>query len=85
MALGAFHCGGSKSRSVDSVVEVQAVVYLLYSLEGGSTVYTCICRWGRGGVAESSRVSLSNEDDYTALGGGGEKPQGGMGAQNTCL
>lgn len=46
MALGAFQCGGSKSRSVDSVVEVQALVYLLYSLEQGSTVYICVCRVG---------------------------------------
>lgn len=40
---------------------------------------------GGGGICECSRVSLSNEDDYTALGGGAEKPQGGRGEQNMCL
>lgn len=34
--------------SVDSVVEVQALVYLLSSLERGSTVYTCVCGGGVG-------------------------------------
>lgn len=47
VALGAFQCGGSKSRSVDSVVEARALAYLLYGLERGSTVYTCVCE-GRG-------------------------------------
>lgn len=42
-----------------------------------------MCLWGEGG--ERSRVSLSNEDDYTALGGGAEKPQGGKGEENMCL
>lgn len=43
-----------------------------------------MCLWGRG-WGESSRVSLSNEDDYTALGGGAKKPQGGKGEENMCL
>lgn len=34
-----------------------------------------------------SRVSLGNEDDYVALGGGEERqqPQGGRGEENMCL
>lgn len=40
-----------------------------------------------GRVCAYSRVSLGNEDDYAALGGGEERqqPQGGWGEGNMCL
>lgn len=31
------------------------------------------------------RVSLGNEDDYAALGGGEERQHGGRGEENMCL
>lgn len=92
MALEAFQCCGSESHSVDSVVEVQMVVYCMY--------YTILCEHVaalyahvyRGNARELrvcvySRVSLSNEDDCAALGGGEERqqPQGGRGEGNMCL
>lgn len=41
----------------------------------------------RGRVCVYSRVSLGNEDDYAALGGGEERqqPQAGRGEENMCL
>lgn len=62
------------------MVEVQVLVYLLYCLEPANCIHMCL-----GGICECSRVSLSNEDDYAALGGGAEKPQGGRGEENMCL
>ena len=47
-------------------------------------IYTCV-RGER--VCVYSRVSLGNEDDYAALGGGEERqqPRGGRGEENMCL
>lgn len=95
MALEALECCGSESYTVDSVVyvEFQKVVYCLHLLVGMWLLFVHMCvrgrvKWG-GGEEESlcSRVSLGNEDDYAALGGGEERqqPQGGRGEENMCL
>lgn len=46
----------------------------------------CLGGGGRGRLCVYSRVSLGNEDDYAALGGGEERqqPQGGRG-EGTCV
>lgn len=90
MALEALPCCGSETHSVDSVVEVQMVVYRIYYtvLQAcGCSLYTCVRGRERGRVCVYSRVSLGNEDDYAALGGGEERqqPQGGRGEENMCL
>lgn len=60
----------------------------VYSVQGRVLCeHVAHVKGGKGGICEYSRVSLGNEDDYSALGGGEKRQrlQGGWGKENMCL